>query len=351
MNIFDFINSKDIREHLMSLDYKFDSMEASWLVYQSGRHTLNEKIEAWNWIIDNMPDCVVKERMNCCYRDSLHKTLKAYMSLMKKYIQEFFESEDCVYTYGYYYVGDYDWSDSKEIFESSDACFDDLFDGFSEEEKVNFVDIRITRRSTLENKRKIEVAFNRDREIMSVNAYCETDEEAELTIEFFDGMWFAFPTPFKVGDAVIRYDENEYPPDRSEGGILILNGCTPEWLRDQEQNRIQRYIDGHSGDSSDMNVWGYFQDEDGRIYTEVTHNYMDFEFYRGPYEGKSRLMKAISSFKHDEIDLSMLLAAYRKVILDEFTKDIMLTNWFTDEGLELAGLSEVVEMKNKQRSK
>lgn len=83
----------------------------------------------------------------------------------------------------------------------------------------------------------------------------------------------------------IRYNENELPKDRPEGGILIMEGCTPEWLKGEAAERIQAYIDGDNGDSTDMNVWGYFKDKAGRIYTETTYNYMDYEFYREQFEG------------------------------------------------------------------
>ncbi len=38
------------------------------------------------------------------------------------------------------------------------------------------------------------------------------------------------------------------------------------------------------------------------------------------------------------MDISLLLTTYRKVILDEFTNDVMLTSWFADEELAKAGL-------------
>lgn len=350
MDIYSFINSQDIKEHLISIGYQFNTLEASWLVYQSGRHTLDEKISAWNWIIGNMPDCEVKERTNCSYRESLHETLKAYKNLLGEHIKEFYESDDCVYTYGFYRVGNKDWEHDRGIYKSVDDCFEDLFNGCDESEQADYVDIRVTRRSLLDTKRVIDAHFNKDKEIFEIVVYGETDDESELSCQFFDGFWFAFPTPFKIGDALIRYNEREYPIDGFEGGILVLEGCTPEWLKDKHPGGMQAYLDGRNGDTTDMNVWGYFQDEDGRIYSETTYNYMDYEFYRGPYEGKSRLMKAISNFIKEEIDISMLLSAYRKVILDEITKDVMLTNWFTDEGLELAGLSDVVEIKNKKKT-
>ena len=76
MNIFDFINSKDIGEHLKRIEYPLNALEASWIVYQNTTHSMAQKMEAWRWIMDNMEDCEVPERINCIYRSSLFKTLE-----------------------------------------------------------------------------------------------------------------------------------------------------------------------------------------------------------------------------------------------------------------------------------
>ena len=34
MDILRFINSRDIREHLKTIHYQFNSLEAAWLIYQ-----------------------------------------------------------------------------------------------------------------------------------------------------------------------------------------------------------------------------------------------------------------------------------------------------------------------------
>lgn len=109
---------------------------------------------------------------------------------MRKYIQEFYESNDCVYTYSYYCAGDYDWIHDREIYESVGACFEELFYSLDEEEKDGFIDIRITRRSLLKEKRNIEVRFNKDKKILKIDACDETDEERGLTKKFFEGMWY-----------------------------------------------------------------------------------------------------------------------------------------------------------------
>lgn len=117
--------------------------------------------------------------------------------------------------------------------------------------------------------------------------------------------------------------------------MLVLEGITP-W---QKERNKQRRING-CGDTTDMNAWGFFQDEDGRVFSETIWNYMDLDYYTGPLEGRLRLLNALSSYMKGKIHLSLLLTAYRKVILDEFSKDVMLTSWYTNESMALAGLNQ-----------
>ena len=59
MNIYRFINSKDIRAHLQSLRYDFTPPEAAFLVWQCATATLSEKHIAWRELIQTMPDCAI----------------------------------------------------------------------------------------------------------------------------------------------------------------------------------------------------------------------------------------------------------------------------------------------------
>ena len=59
MTIYECVNSRDIREFLQKTGFVPNALESAWLVYQSNNHTIEEKHEAWEWIIKNMPDCEV----------------------------------------------------------------------------------------------------------------------------------------------------------------------------------------------------------------------------------------------------------------------------------------------------
>jgi len=93
VDILRFINSKDIRKHLKDIDYKFNSLEAAWLIYQCHDATIDEKHKAWNELIETMPDCKIEERYFSDHQESLHDYLKKYIEVENKLIKEFYDEK------------------------------------------------------------------------------------------------------------------------------------------------------------------------------------------------------------------------------------------------------------------
>ena len=88
MGFLEFINSKAISNHLKEINYEFTSMEAAFVVWQSKTHTMNQKHEAFQHIIDNMPDCPIDQKpwsateLNWSIEhNTLHKMLKRFMEV------------------------------------------------------------------------------------------------------------------------------------------------------------------------------------------------------------------------------------------------------------------------------
>jgi len=73
-DIYNFINSKDIADYCRSIDHKFTPLEMAVLIHLS-REARTARHTAYNWLIENTPDCEVPERMNCAYHESLHEYL------------------------------------------------------------------------------------------------------------------------------------------------------------------------------------------------------------------------------------------------------------------------------------
>ena len=79
MDIYRFINSKDIRFHLQSLRYDFTLPEAAFLVWQCTDATLEEKHEAWCELIRTMPDCgMQKAPQYVCYQKHARPSARLY---------------------------------------------------------------------------------------------------------------------------------------------------------------------------------------------------------------------------------------------------------------------------------
>lgn len=81
MDIYRFINSKDIRNYLKKINYEFTPVEAAWLIWKCLDITREGKHKAWQEIIDTMPDCPIEvyEGNDVDRYDSLHEVLKECM--------------------------------------------------------------------------------------------------------------------------------------------------------------------------------------------------------------------------------------------------------------------------------
>lgn len=88
-----------------------------------------------------------------------------------------------------------------------------------------------------------------------------------------------------------------------------------------------------------MTAYGYFQNEDGSIYHECMHHYLDLEYYREEPQGIRRILKAFSSFERGEFGSDLFAIAYHTIMEEErINREKKQLSCFTDKGLRLAGL-------------
>ena len=320
-----FVNSKDIKQHLLETGYSFSTAEAAWLVYQCRGVTLSEKIEAWEDIIKTMPDQEIDSPHFDKPYDSIRKVISDFIDLKKKASELFLtEAPAAFYQYTLVYEnGSKDYDDSM-LYSSYELCYKHMTKELSEEDKDITGEIR---RAEIGCLYKVTTKYSHDAQIMDIRIPADYGVLDWNLLDFFDDLWFHFPAPFKKGD--ILYN----PHERRNGfcsGPIVMTGITP--LKYEEDGRSLM-------DTSDMNVWGFFQNEEnGTIYREVTYNYMDYEYF--PTEmltGKRRILKALSNLLKEEIDIELFINAYHLIILEE-TKNDLMPMWFTDEGLKLAGI-------------
>ena len=341
MDITNFINSRDIRDYHREIDYKYNALEAAWLVYKCRDINVRQRHEAWNWIIRNMPDCKVSNvRIRTCfYNKSVHKVIAEYIELERGFIDSFMSESGYLYTYRHSCKigddGEVDIVNGEGVFTSAEKCIEHII---KEEDPKETKFAEISRRVPDEGEyynRHGSIVINLRGEMIDVKIETKDDSESNLIdLEcFFDDLWFAFPVPFKRGDIV--FVSNRLGTE--EPVVLTDIVIPPGWEREKYINmRLE-----HGGDTSDMNLYGYMMTDNSRYigpFTEIWWNYMDVEYYRKELTGINRVLKIISNWLKGEFgdDLCLLLAGYHRILLEEVlakTTPLM----YTSEGLMSAG--------------
>ena len=331
MDIYQYVNSKDIRAHLQNIGYRFNALEAAWLVYQHRGITMDERHAAWREIIETMPD------MRMEFADdsrepfkSLHQLLRDYMAMEQRWYQSFIAKEqDAIYSFTIFFE-DSRYIRTYYLFSEDDTCYHALLND-AEKKWGSFGEIRqfhIQKKylNSLEDHKSF-LHIDACGKVLDVfKGHVEAPES--FLSSCFSELWFSFSTPFQKGDIV--YDPNGIEGDFCEGPFVLMETAADVYQRTGKRMH----------DSMDMTAYGYFQKEDGTLYAECMHQYMDLERY--PEEkltGKKRILKALGNHLKGEIDAVLFARAYHQILLEEAAHE-SLPRDITDEGMLLAGLKK-----------
>lgn len=340
MDITDFINSRDIRDHHRKIGFKYNALEAAWLVYQCRDVNVKQKHAAWKWIIQNIPDCEVSNgRINSLiYGQSVHKTIADYLEMEQRFIDSFMRESGWLYTYcrnlncgG---EREIDIVDDKGIFSSAEKCINHIL-RTEDPKETTFAEIfRKIPDEDSHNNLHGSILIDLNGEIVDVSIDTkDMSDRREIDLEcFYDDLWFEFPVPFKRGDIVFLRNRLGEEEPRVLTGIVV----PPGWEREKYIKMRSEY----GGDTTDMNLYGYAMDDSGYIgpIHDVWFNYMDVEYYRKELTGINRVLKIISNWLNGEFgdDLCLLLAGYHRILLEEVFAETV-PRMYLPEGLKLAG--------------
>ena len=317
MDIFRFINSRDIREYLKSQNYPFTSLEAAWLIYQCRCATIKEEHEAWQELIQTMPDCAVAERPHTARHESLHQFLKEYIRTEDEILDWFFRDEkDAIYNCEFWEYAM--WCPGGEYFDSFQKCLKAYTD-----RRLGKMTFKITKQ-ILNSDQCTYVIFSADNEPLKFDTSWYPEGGDEILYGVLGGLEFDFPTPFTKGDILCESEVYEMNPSLRADLFVItdLPACS----------KNESYRDGCR-----MKVWGFFLKYDGTLQYEDMYNYMNLEYFRGELSGKKRILKALSNHIKGEIDVGLFANAYHKILCEEYAKSQNPWN-ITSEGLAAAGI-------------
>ncbi len=301
MDIYEFIESKDIREHCRKIRYKFTSLESAFLIWQSDK-TIQQKHAAYREIINTMPNEKLNDRLCNGEFERLHEFLSKYMECENKLLQIFEEHDEAVYVSKVFYDGE--WENERFMSSLPETCLNAVIKRWEDDSSRFAVSKTWLRESIKEREKEVTIYYNKYKEPYKIVEEGILDEMQQEVNTLFEWMWINVPTPFKKGD--ILYVPNGYrigcPPTMYPFVLDFLS----TWGNEQEIDKRKQ-----SGDTTDMTAYGYFLHEgSSQIYSECMHDYLRLERYTKQLVGKEKNLQLLSSFLKGEIDIEILWNAH-----------------------------------------
>ncbi|WP_028236449.1 hypothetical protein [Pseudobutyrivibrio sp. MD2005] len=328
MDILKYIESHAIQNKLSNVKYEFSATEMAWLIWLNGtEHPLTIRHEDWQWIIDNMPDSTVPERMNCRYWPSLHDLIRNYMSFEKHAIDEYEKAGDhAVYSYAYKCLCDKEWTANFEnAFSSLEKCIDTLRNDMLDENKISQI-----RKTYIDRNEYIKVEYNPNMEKTFIEKSWLTEAERALLSESFNGMWFDFPTPFKQGDLVSDNKNN----------IYVLKSL-PGWIEQSDNPKevaFKKERFEKVWDVTDMMPIGYGVTDDGQVWLDgIAKTYLELEVCTKPLENENRVLGALREYFQRNLNIEQFIALQRKVLYEQLERELHLEDLILDRDLRRIG--------------
>ena len=325
------INSKSIADYCRSINHKFNTLEIGILIYRCKHITLEKKMAYYNEILNNptlYPNVEVKRHLHI-ERDTTAWDLMKGLTKGIEIELRFFNKPDKNAVFTLELNDKLGWHDSGVIFKTLHDV-----DNYIAKLVITGGDYYITYRI-------IKKYFNQAEK--TIQTYRKNDAnrfelfEIDDTIYSCDGpygikyngigtIWLDVPTPFKKGDIITQGKEK----------------AVIEWLCNKDKEYVQRMKSG-KGDNSGMYylcyVIDYYGGNERKVYLENMFNYDEFEYCTEELQEFDRILKAINSFISNKISLDLFLDAYNYCKAEDMAeKEKRNFVWYTEEGLELAGL-------------
>lgn len=323
MNILDFVDSRDIREHLRSIDFQPSTIEAAYLVWFSKTATLDQKCEAWQEIARTMPNCSLEATHAGLGRPAIpdfHAFLRWTIDYNKRCVDAFASGTGYVYQYEEEIVPD---GQLCGAFGTPFSCYEKCAEALRSDDELASrpeARVRITRcplDADEKHHREDWLMVNGKGEALSV--YCPSAGPVENDWEIaFEFIWVDIPTPFHTGDIVWTPQGSAREPftlfdlptwDRTKlEAELRQADRSDEWL-DHAQQRLEHYR--HAGDISNMRATGcsITYNETFPLYIgEPDPLYLNLEYYRKPLEDEQRILIAAQAYLRGDLYVDSFIA-------------------------------------------
>ena len=259
MDFYNYINSKDVAQHLREIKFELNSLQCLWIIFQNEKISLDEKTKILKYIL-TMPDYEF-ECFKCPNGISVHKVINDYFDYINAIKVELkSKDENCFYTSYIQYENE--TIHPGIYFKDYESCYKHIKNNYLDG-KRNVLGYRIHKIPFDTYEDTIKATF-KDETLTAIHKCGDWDPLINVFGPEFD--LIKLPSPFKPGD-VLSYSPQERP--------VVLESVSDE----------------------DMSAICYFVSDDGKtIEKDYFLFFTDLEYCTKELIGKDIALYSVSDF-------------------------------------------------------
>ena len=318
-DIFEFLDSHSIKEHLQRINYELTTPVAAFIVNCSHKATLQQKLEGWQKIIDNMPNCAMSRRNDTVNIPDFHAFLRNVIRQEQRKLAHFKRTDG----QSLYFFDDYSWDRRGQggclygPYSSYQKCFDAIWKELDGDDPKA---IRITRRPIDPDEDHYAddmVLLNANGEVVSCDYRNKSEWDEAGTVSDFEDMWFDIPTPFHAGDIVCNLQRPDEPMVlfdlQTWGSERVDKELASSVYKERLVQKADKLLRWHryDGDTSDMYAYGcqvssalhfpfYIGEPEGFL--------LDIDYYRAPLKSEERILYGVRAYVKGDLAVDSLAA-------------------------------------------
>ena len=318
-DIFEFLDSRSIKEHLQRINYELTTPVAAFIVHRSHKATLQQKLKGWQKIIDSMPNFTMSRRNDTFNIPDFHAFLRNVIKQEQRKLAHFKRVDD----HFLYFFEDHSWNLREQDrclygpYSSYQKCFDAIW---KELEGDNPKAIKIARRPIDPDEDHYAddmVILNANGEVMSCDYRFEGEWNEEGIASDFEDMWFDIPTSFHAGDIICNLRCPNEPMVlfdlQTWGSERVSKELASSVYKERLVQKADKLLRWHryDGDTSDMYAYGcqvssalhfpfYIGEPEGFL--------LDVDYYREPLKSEERILYGVRTYVKGDLSVDSLAA-------------------------------------------
>lgn len=308
MDIYSFLNSRDIAEHCRKIQKEWSPLEMALIISHSKRSVLDKHV-AWRELISDYPDMMVPPIPECGVNgfESLHTIILTQIDYEERILRSFMEQTPGA-VYRHQIAWNREWQYSDSVYTSFEKAWADVIDSWDRDEVSEILVEKILP----DDGGRITVYFDYDQNVFRLDVWAPYEiagpDDSEVTYFLEDMCCADIPVPFQLGDVLTIPKKLRWENDQ----IFVLK--PPD---ERAKKRYAKMKELPYYEDLDVNTdWGYTVSDAGILYGDHIGGADCFEYYRGKYEGPVRLLHYVGLYLKGELDLPEILTMQCRIFLE-----------------------------------